>query len=43
MPAIFTYMYAQRLDKQCIMNVREAKNNDRVEQGNVLIAPGVTR
>ncbi len=40
MPAIFTYMYAQRLDKQCIMNVREAKNNDRVEQGNVLIAPG---
>ncbi|MDB0438987.1 CheB methylesterase domain-containing protein [Clostridioides difficile] len=40
MPAIFTDMYAQRLDKQCAMNVREAKNNDRVEQGNVLIAPG---
>ncbi|MFL8799644.1 MULTISPECIES: CheB methylesterase domain-containing protein [unclassified Clostridioides] len=40
MPAIFTDMYAQRLDKQCVMNVREAKNNDRVERGNVLIAPG---
>lgn len=40
MPPVFTNMYAQRLDKICQMNVREAKNNDRVLPGSVLIAAG---
>ncbi len=40
MPAGFTNMYAQRLDKICRMRVKEAQNNDRVEKGRVLIAAG---
>jgi len=40
MPAAFTAMYAQRLDKVCAMNVREARDGDRLERGMVLIAPG---
>lgn len=40
MPAGFTKMYADRLNKICNMEVREAKNGDRVEAGLVLIAPG---
>lgn len=40
MPERFTAMYAQRLDGVCAMNVREAKDGDRVERGVVLIAPG---
>lgn len=40
MPAGFTKMYADRLNKICNMEVREAKNGDRVETGLVLIAPG---
>ncbi len=40
MPAGFTKMYADRLNKICNMEVREAKNGDRVESGLVLIAPG---
>jgi two-component system, chemotaxis family, protein-glutamate methylesterase/glutaminase len=40
MPEKFTAMYAQRLDGICAMNVREAKDGDRVERGVVLIAPG---
>jgi two-component system chemotaxis response regulator CheB len=40
MPEKFTAMYAQRLDGICAMNVREAKNGDRLERGVVLIAPG---
>jgi len=40
MPPGFTKMYADRLDKICIMEVREAANGDRVETGVVLIAPG---
>ena len=33
-------MYAQRLDGVCAMNVREARDGDRLERGVVLIAPG---
>jgi two-component system chemotaxis response regulator CheB len=33
-------MYAKRLDGICAMNVREAKDGDRLERGVVLIAPG---
>lgn len=40
MPAGFTKMYADRLNKICNMEVREAKNGDRIETGLVLIAPG---
>ena len=40
MPEKFTAMYAKRLDGICAMNVREAKDGDRLERGLVLIAPG---
>jgi two-component system chemotaxis response regulator CheB len=40
MPEKFTAMYAQRLDGLCAMNVREARDGDRLERGVVLIAPG---
>jgi two-component system chemotaxis response regulator CheB len=40
MPEKFTAMYAERLDQTCAMNVREARNGDRLERGVVLIAPG---
>lgn len=40
MPPKFTEMYAQRLDAQCAVHVREAKSGDIVRQGEVLIAPG---
>lgn len=40
MPEKFTAMYAQRLDGICAMNVREARDGDRLERGVVLIAPG---
>ncbi|MFO1456396.1 MAG: chemotaxis response regulator protein-glutamate methylesterase [Steroidobacteraceae bacterium] len=40
MPERFTAMYAQRLDGLCEMNIREAKDGDRLERGVVLIAPG---
>jgi len=40
MPEKFTAMYAQRLDGLCAMNVREARDGDRMERGTVLIAPG---
>lgn len=40
MPPVFTKMYAERLDRICKMEVREAVNGDRVERGLVLIAAG---
>ena len=40
MPAGFTNMYAQRLDRICKMTVKEAADNDRVQQGRILIAAG---
>lgn len=40
MPAGFTEMYANRLNDQCRVVVKEAKNGDRVLPGQVLIAPG---
>ncbi len=40
MPSGFTKMYAERLDKICKMEVREALDGDRIKQGSVLIAPG---
>jgi two-component system chemotaxis response regulator CheB len=40
MPEKFTAMYAQRLDGLCAINVREARDGDRIERGVALIAPG---
>ena len=40
MPANFTKAFADSLDETCLVSVREAKNNDTVLRGQVLIAPG---
>ena len=40
MPAGFTEMYANRLNDQCRVAVKEAKDGDKVLPGQVLIAPG---
>lgn len=40
MPEQFTAMFAERLDSLCALEVREAKNGDRVLPGRALIAPG---
>ncbi len=40
MPEGFTEMYAQRLNRICAMEVREAKNGDVIRPGLALIAPG---
>jgi two-component system chemotaxis response regulator CheB len=40
MPEKFTAMFAERLDSLCKMEVREARNGDRVISGRALIAPG---
>ncbi len=40
MPPAFTGAFASRLNNLCQIEVREAKNNDRVIPGTALIAPG---
>ncbi len=40
MPEQFTASFADRLNQLCDMEVREARNNDTVMPGTVLIAPG---
>ena len=40
MPANFTTSFAQRLNSECTVNVKEAQHGDRVIPGHVLIAPG---
>jgi two-component system chemotaxis response regulator CheB len=40
MPPQFTAAFAARLDSLCEINVREAKDNERVVPGSALIAPG---
>lgn len=39
-PPVFSRMFAERLDSQTNLNVKEAQTGDRVEPGQVLIAPG---
>ena len=39
MPTGFTQMYAERLNRLCSMEVREAKNGDEIHRGLVLLAP----
>lgn len=40
MPEKFTALFAERLNTLCAIEVREAKNGDRVLPGRALIAPG---
>jgi len=40
MPAGFTKMYADRLDRICQMDVKEAEDGDKVRQGLILIGAG---
>lgn len=40
MPERFTLAFAERLNRLCRCEVKEAANNDRVRPGRVLIAPG---
>jgi two-component system chemotaxis response regulator CheB len=40
MPAKFTGSFAERLNKECEVEVKEAEKGDRVFPGRVLIAPG---
>ncbi|KXJ32986.1 MULTISPECIES: chemotaxis response regulator protein-glutamate methylesterase [Pseudomonas] len=40
MPERFTAAFAERLDRLCDLEVREARHGDRVTPGRVLIAPG---
>lgn len=40
MPEKFTLSFAKRLDSLCVLDVSEAKNGDRIEPGDVKIAPG---
>lgn len=40
MPEKFTAMFAERLNGLCAMEIREAKDGDRVHPGLALIAPG---
>jgi len=40
MPGGFTKMFAEKLNKSCLVEVKEAESGDRVYKGRVLIAPG---
>lgn len=40
MPAVFTKMYAERLNNSCMLKIKEAEDGDMVVPGTVLIAPG---
>lgn len=40
MPPVFTKLYAERLDKNSVLDIKEAENGDEVLPGKVLIAPG---
>ena len=40
MPAGFTAMYAERLNRLCKLEVREARGGDRLRPGLALLAPG---
>lgn len=40
MPAGFTKMYAERLDKICKMDVKEAEDGDRLRQGLIILGAG---
>ena len=39
-PKIFSAHFAQRMNKNCSMNVQEAKHGQKIKEGHVYIAPG---
>lgn len=39
-PPVFSRMFAERLNQSASFRVKEAENNDPIEKGHVLIAPG---
>lgn len=40
MPPVFTRMFAESLDRQSVVRVKEAEDGDRVLDGQALVAPG---
>jgi len=40
MPEVFTRAFAERLNKECAIEVAEARDADRLQNGRALIAPG---
>jgi len=40
MPEVFTKAFAERLNKECAIEVGEARDGDRLQDGRALIAPG---
>ncbi|WP_027857820.1 protein-glutamate methylesterase/protein-glutamine glutaminase [Marinobacterium jannaschii] len=40
MPGTFTSVFAQRLNQQCAIEVREARDGDQIKPGLALLAPG---
>lgn len=40
MPENFTRAFSERLNKQCALNVKEAEAGDRLQVGNIYVAPG---
>ena len=40
LPVKFTRLFAERLNQECAIEVREARDGDRVESGLALVAPG---
>jgi two-component system, chemotaxis family, protein-glutamate methylesterase/glutaminase len=40
MPEVFTRAFAERLNKECEIEIAEARDGDRLETGKALIAPG---
>lgn len=40
MPEVFTRAFADRLNKECAIEIAEARNGDRLQNGQALIAPG---
>jgi two-component system, chemotaxis family, protein-glutamate methylesterase/glutaminase len=40
MPEVFTRAFAQRLNKECVIDIAEAREGDRLGNGRALIAPG---
>ena len=39
-PPVFSTLFSERLNKQTLLNVKEAKTGDYLETGKVLLAPG---
>jgi len=40
MPPGFTRLFAEKLNQECQVQVKEAENGDRITQGRILVAPG---